>query len=1104
MSANPAARKSTPSSSPPGPEGDRLAEHQPFKPESCCTPLAGRRSPIPRSAIGWRTTAAVAWVVALLLLAGLVGAQPDAGPTMAEAGIPDASSSPPEASVRSLDEARRLVRQAEKVRALLSGQLSIEVDPIDLFDISLQDDREAALEARRLEALLAHVESALDAGVEPDADVDAGVERDAGLRTDGDADAEAGNSTASTGDLPPELWSARLALDRARLAVYRLPREQRLALLTAHARRQKEHATKAASASVTEAERAAQRAAAAQQKALDEARRAKSEAVRLVQEERARLLGIKMQLAETDAELLRGASRLDAQRERALEWRRRVREVVDRHHQGQTPPAPADRLFDELRSVLREQRRQLGAALDDFTAPSAVVKLGVDPLAAIDIEIDLRDVTELRAEVESTARDLAAREREQRWELATLLMQQVESLNADRLTLYEYISADRRRSLTSFDAPGWDQALAEGHQVQLLARYDVHAIGRWIQAVAAGGPARTTAFFLGIDLLQVLALVAFAAWGIRRLGPLLRWWRDGLPVPVISSGSNVTTRLHLWLGVMDRIRLPLGWLLVGWLALWILGEEYRQVLEVRLLWTIIAWNLGAVLVVDLIDALAGRRDSDDEVSPLARLRLSTLRLIGRTVVLIGLTLSLSAQLVGYGTIYAWVLTTCWFLVIPLLLVIVSWWRGTIFERLRLAGSGDAIANWVVVREKRWSRHFAAVVGGTYLLSQNAVRLIKSHLSELVVTRRLLAYLFRRELAKQSLRQAEALRLEPLSEEQLLAFDPEARPPELLPTAADEDVAEVLSAIDAPGGGVFAVIGERGSGKTTLLDRINKERKGAMLVDCPLDGVSGLLTTLGANHDVAGGDQKLATAITSRRGGGAVLVDDAHRLVTPTIGGLDDLDRLLAIARSSSERCTWVLAFDRALWQFVQRSRGARPLFDDIIHLRPWSEEQIAALVQQRSDHADVTPTFEDLLANPSRDDFMRREQLARTAAGFYRLLWDYSSGNPAVALQFWGHSLHQDGERTVHVRLFAAPEMTDLEELPDTTAFVLHAIIQLEPIRVEDLIGLTRIANRDVLDAVRYCLTRGYLERQNGRLRVSWQWYRAVTSLLERRHLQED
>src|SRR5690606_35367703 len=41
-------------------------------------------------------------------------------------------------------------------------------------------------------------------------------------------------------DLDAELWRARLAVDQARLAIYDLPREQRLKLLTDHEKRQQE------------------------------------------------------------------------------------------------------------------------------------------------------------------------------------------------------------------------------------------------------------------------------------------------------------------------------------------------------------------------------------------------------------------------------------------------------------------------------------------------------------------------------------------------------------------------------------------------------------------------------------------------------------------------------------------------------------------------------------------------------------------------------------------------------------------------------------------------------------------------------------------------
>ena len=1038
----------------------------------------------------------------------------DAGPEGGTGGVAEGDSGLVESP-----RAKQLRTLARQVRDFLARKLDVAIDPTDLFDIPLGDEEAVELEARRLAAIVERADQereAADARQSADAGVaDAGITtrrsagvvglHDAGVATAGDADVDASPDAAVEdpyADLPSDVWAARVDLDRARLAVYLLPEQERRQLLESHARRQKEHDQAKRAARVTEAEKAARRAAEAQAQALEEARRAKSEAIRLVKEERARLLGIKMQLSEVDATLLRRSQEIDSRREKALEWRRRVREVVDQHGTKESDRTRADQVYAELRGDLRSLRSELGAALKTLTEKTAVPALGDDPLA--DLDVDRSDVEALRTELAPQVDQLRSREVEQRWELATLLMQQVESLNADRLSLYDHISARRRRALTGFNVEGWDQAVAEGTQVQLVARYHLLAGTRWLGAVVSGGQARAAAVFLGLDLLQILLLVAIAGWGLGRMGPLLRTWRDGLPVPVLSQGSSATTRLHFWLGVLDRVRLPLGWLVVGWLALWILGTNYRHLLEVQLLWAIVAWNLGAIFVVHLIDAIAGRRDSDDEVSPIGYLRLSTLQLIGRTVVLIGLTLSLSALLVGKGTIYSWVFTTCWFLAFPLMLVIVSWWRPTIFDRLRLLRSGDRIAAWVVTREHRWSSFLAALVGGVYLMSQTAIRLGKVYLSEFVVARRILAYLFRRELAKQARLHNQEDRLEPLTEEQVLAFDPEARPPELLPTAADDDVARVLAAIDAPGGGVFAVVGERGGGKSMLLERISRERTNTLLLDCPIDGIEVLLGTLRAAYRVSGtSDEALARAIAARTRS-ALLIDDAHRLVAPAIGGLRALDRLIALARTSGESCTWVLAFNRHLWPFVQRSRGARPLLDEVIRLEPWSEEQIAALVRQRCGHAGIEPSFHGLIANPSEDELQRSEQLARTAAGFYRLLWDYSEGNPAVALEFWRHSLHRDDAGRVHARLFNAPSMEDLENLPDAAVFTLNAVVQLEPVELESLLRVSRLPAHEVRDSIRYSLTRGYVERLAGRHRVTWYWYRAVTSLLRRRHLQED
>jgi hypothetical protein len=152
--------------------------------------------------------------------------------------------------------------------------------------------------------------------------------------------------------------------------------------------------------------------------------------------------------------------------------------------------------------------------------------------------------------------------------------------------------------------------------------------------------------------------------------------------------------------------------------------------------------------------------------------------------------------------------------------------------------------------------------------------------------------------------------------------------------------------------------------------------------------------------------------------------------------------------------------------------------------------------------AGVHPSFEDLVTEPLDDDEVERaEQLARVEKNYHRLLWDHAEGNPAVALFFWRSSLRTDAQGRTRVQLFAAPDTTDLEQLPDPAVFVLRAVVQLELAAVEDLVGATMRSRNQVADALRYGMFRGYLEMIDGRYRLQWAWFRAITNFLQRRHL---
>jgi hypothetical protein len=73
--------------------------------------------------------------------------------------------------------------------------------------------------------------------------------------------------------------------------------------------------------------------------------------------------------------------------------------------------------------------------------------------------------------------------------------------------------------------------------------------------------------------------------------------------------------------------------------------------------------------------------------------------------------------------------------------------------------------------------------------------------------------------------------------------------------------------------------------------------------------------------------------------------------------------------------------------------------------------------------------------------------------------------------------------------------------LPDTSVFVLRALVQLERAHPLELGNATGIGASEVEDALRFGLARGHFERSDDGYRVTWHWFRTVTRFLERRHL---
>lgn len=905
------------------------------------------------------------------------------------------------------------------------------------------------------------------------------------------------------GALWAEDQALRAELDALRLAFLRQPTDERRRLLDAHAsapveapaapEAEPEDSIQRATIDAEEAEVLAKELGAAKAAALEQARRAGTEARRVIEQERARLLGIKEDLARFGADMAR--MRLDSERthDAALGLNRRVEDLLFALRTRGSGDDEPDALYAQVRGELGVLRASLGKHLDAIRMMTAVPQVGEAP-AGVRYDTDLRLAT-LRGELIGAIDRLAREEQDLRWSLAEARRDDIVMLNDARLRLLEVTSSALRENVTGLGPDGVRQVGRELEQIVLELRFHLLALPRHLRALGRDLTTAPIPFILG--LLKFAAIVVlFRLWRRRARMTLTRWhlqWRgeskDWRTAHIIADGFWYLTRVHR----------PLEWLaLFG--AIYYLTPALEAFPEIQLAWIVGLWLLVGSAIILFVDALAAKETRyENQPHPTSAIRIRSLRLIGLAVVYTGLILSLADMFVGKGAIYAWVLKTCWLLLFPIAVLLVRWWRPHIAELLEREAPTPLVA-WTRRQGSVPGNYVRAAVAGIHLLVRGVFRRAVHRAASFDTTRHFLAYLFRRGVARQA---------QVVSQRHLAPIPEDVKARLMAPTAdllldvAESELTTLNRELDLRPGAILVLIGERGLGKTTLLHRLVTTRAlASVFVECPYGGIGDLYRACAEalGLPTTAGPDELLAALHGRQPT-LVVVDDLHRIVQPTIGGLRGFDEFGALMRGAGPQVAWVVTLGAAAWKYVERARSDRSFFHSVVTLRSWREDAIARLVRGRTHAAGVVPAFEGLAIPRQYDDGFRSEQ-ERTEAGLYRILWDYSGGNPHVALHCWGESLfHGPGEEVV-VQLFKEPPAAELDALPLTTKFVLRAAVQLESGTREELARAVRLAMGELDEILRLTFARGYLvETPTSGVSVNLHWFRAITRMLARQHL---
>lgn len=827
---------------------------------------------------------------------------------------------------------------------------------------------------------------------------------------------------------------------------------------------------------------------AARQRAEAEAARAAAEAERqqLLAAERSRLRTAREAVEAEVARLDNAAAELELVEADALSWRQQVAAIAA------TPgsEATADILYADLISDLREVRANLGSALQrggvDSAEPSLVIP-PVDP-ALVTSGDDGQDLIAMQTALVRRVDLLSARHSQQLRERRDTLYEAMITMNEARLSLIPALSPDLRSRVTGFGSEGFDQVMREGNQIALTSRYNL-----------ATGFAGLKDFGSGLlefradevlDLLKfLLVILGFRIWrgvGKNIIGELQRAQEHRRPATLLSSVLGYLLR------VLKHALRPIDWLVLllflDWLFPW-----FFEPAPIRLIWLVACWVVGGAALVLVIDAMA--RGASDE-DPRADLRKRSLRLVAGVVIGVGLVLSLTANVVGRGAIYSWLFTFCWLLAVPVILIVTTWWHERIETLARLGAPNSRLLAWVSRNPTGISGALGRILAGIFLMVRGAQVVVARRIRQLGLIRDILGQRAREKASERVIADEESGKYVPISDEEAGRLHPrdddaDYHDTDLPGPAADRAVKP---------GHVMAVIGNRGYGKTTVLRRLTGNSNIpviALQANGHDDTCTLLADKLGCAHDA----KSISAALVAKPH--CIAIDDVQRTVIPAIGGLVEFDRLIALARQTPAPTSWIFGIDATIWPYLQRARFDRPLFDDEIRLRPWSEKQIRTLIEKRTEKAGFDPDLEIVTedtGNLMLDEDVPPEERARRA--FFASLTEDTNGNPAVALEHWRLSLFRDKlSAKLSVRTFKAPDVGLLAAMPQGTLFVTRVILQMDIASFDDIVLATDMAPSKVREILRTCELQGVIIRHEEGYRLTLYWLQEVKRMLAAQNL---
>ncbi len=421
-----------------------------------------------------------------------------------------------------------------------------------------------------------------------------------------------------------------------------------------------------------------------------------------------------------------------------------------------------------------------------------------------------------------------------------------------------------------------------------------------------------------------------------------------------------------------------------------------------------------------------------------------------------------------------------------------------------------LADLVRKTRRDWTRHLLAVPAFFWLLGHGVVGVMRAIAFSFERTRTATAYLSRRRMLKVAEERGHIeVSPEELPPELVAALDEYLKPSDIesISEFAGLDVVARSAAAWREGraGGSMLLAGEDGLGKRAWLEHFfGLESDGLHLrletrVQDPAEIRSWLADRL---LSTGGGPIDRDTLVEELRDGPkrVVVLDGAENLFLATVNGYGALTELAPIIDGTRRQVFWLLVMKGLAWNHLKAAGKELAFLRRKFVLPTWGEKQIRDLVNRRLELAEFECDYADLMAlHGRREDALSRHRLGK--AVFTNLLWDFTGGNPQLALHFFLRSLEVPARGPLRVRPFVPPPEDELSSAGDGALFLLAALMRHGSLSVAHAATTTAYPVGRVEGLFLRLLDLGAVAENGGAYHVTTTWRASVLRVLRRRNI---